>query len=99
MKVVQIPQASLGSRNFNIGPNEGPSQGEKTVTNPLNFQQFARLCHPSRGPAILARGDARESDELPPAEYGPRGVEFLGYGSIILFRMKRAILADGITEK
>src|SRR5262245_23447857 len=68
-------------------------------------QQTARLfvCFVARpfvaGPATLAGGDAGQAHQVPPAERGARGGEFLRGGAVELFRVVVAVFARGESQE
>jgi len=64
-----------------------------------SLQQFTRFGHAGRRAPVFARGYAGKGGELTPPVRSTRGVKFFGNGSIILFGVERAILADSIAQQ
>lgn len=62
-------------------------------------EQFFGLGDPGGGAAEFAGGDAGEGGQLSPAEDGTRCGKLLGDRPVILFRMQRAVFADGVLQQ
>src|SRR6185437_11659139 len=61
----------------------------------LHPEQLSGLRVPWRRATVFAGGDSGQCDQIPPAERGSGGGEFLAVGSIELLGVQRPVLADG----
>src|SRR5204863_5669576 len=63
-----------------------------------HLQQFPSFSVARRGAAVFAGGDARQRGQLTPPECGTSGGEFFAHRAVILFRVQRAVLTDGVSK-
>src|SRR5262245_25890775 len=85
---------------------ERPARGPSTVLQSrLDVEQSARLLEsrivppPTAQPAIFARGDSRQRDQVPPAQRGPGRGELLSGRAVVLLRMVMPILARRVPQE